>query len=259
MHAEKFMRKQFHIFLISLFLFGNCGLLYAADDQVDFLDDAFYEDSSEENAVNDPFEQVNRVIFTFNDYAFTWILNPIATGYSDLFPADIRGAVANFFYNLQEPMRAANSLLQARFSDAGALLARFTINTLGGIGGLGDPAVELGFPKKEASFSQTLAIWGVPDGIFLMVPVMGPTTLRDVSGTLVEGLAVTPLYYTWAAGGEESVLIYMGKEVNHLSLHLGEYENMKEMSVDPYIAVRDGFYQYRSQSWANSVSEVFEE
>ncbi|RWX50472.1 phospholipid-binding lipoprotein MlaA [Candidatus Electrothrix marina] len=253
MHAERFMRRMFRIFLFSLFILGNCGLLYAADGEVDFLDDAFYEETPEENAVRDPFEGMNRVVFTFNDYAFMWILNPLATGYSNLLPADIRGSIANFFYNLQEPMRVVNTLLQVRFSDAGTLLARFTINTVGGLGGLGDPADELGFPKTEATFCQTLDTWGVPDGIFLMVPVMGATTLRDVSGKLVDSFSVTPLYYTWAAGWEESVAIYMGKEVNSLSLRLGEYEAMKEMSFDPYVAVRDGFYQLRRQSWQADV------
>ncbi len=248
------MKKRLCIFLVSLFILGNYSLLYAADGGVDFLDDAFYEDVTEEDTVRDPFERVNRIIFSFNDYAFTWVLNPVATGYSELLPADIRGSVVNFFYNMQEPVRAVNSLLQARFADAGTLLARFTINTIGGVGGLGDPAVELGFPKKEASFPQTLATWGVPDCIFLMVPVMGPTTLRDVSGTLVDGFTVTPLYYTWAAGWQESMGIYMGKEVNNLSLHLGEYEKMKEMSVDPYAAVRDGFYQNRRQRWGTAVT-----
>ncbi|MGB5685547.1 MAG: VacJ family lipoprotein [Candidatus Electrothrix sp.] len=245
---------MFRVFLVSLFIVGNCHLLYAADGEIDFLDDAFYEETSEEDAVKDPFEDINRVVFTFNDYAFTWVMNPLATGYSELLPADIRGAVANFFYNLQEPIRAVNSLLQVRFTDAGTLLARFAINTVGGVGGLGDPAVELGFPKKAASFSQTLASWGVPDGIFLMIPVMGPTTLRDISGTLVDSFSVTPLYYSWAAGWEESVSIYMGKEVNNLSLHLGEYEQVKEMSVDPYAAVRDGFYQHRRQRWKPSLA-----
>ena len=249
MYAERFMRRMSRIFLFSLFILGNCGLLYAADREVDFLDDAFYEETSEENAVRDPFEGINRVVFTFNDYVFMWILNPLATGYSNLLPSDIRGSIANVFYNLQEPMRAINSLLQVRFSDTGTLLARFAINTVGGVGGLGDPAAELGFQKTEATFCQTLDTWGVPDGIFLMVPVMGPTTLRDVSGRIVDRFSLSPIYYNWAAGWEESVGIFMGKEVNNLSLHIGEYEKVKEMSFDPYVAVRDGFYQLRRQSW----------
>ncbi|XCN72586.1 MAG: VacJ family lipoprotein [Candidatus Electrothrix aestuarii] len=248
------MRRIFHAVLVSLCLLGNCSLLYAADGEVDFLDDAFYEEAPEENAVRDPFEGINRVVFTFNDYAFIWVLNPLANGYSKLLPSDIRGAIANVFYNLQEPMRFINSLLQVRFSDAGTLLTRFTVNTIGGVGGLGDPASELGFEKTEATFCQTLDNWGVPDGIFLMVPVMGPTTLRDISGRVVDRFSLSPIYYNWAAGWEESVGIYMGKEVNNLSLHLGEYEAMKKMSFDPYIAVRDGFYQLRRQRWQNSMS-----
>lgn len=164
-YADQFMRRMFRVFLVSLLLVvGNCGLLYGADGEIDFLDDAFYEEAPEENAVRDPFEGINRAVFTFNDYAFMWVLNPLATGYSKLLPADIRGSVANVFYNLQEPMRLVNSLLQARFSDAGTLLARFTLNTVGGVGGLGDPATELGFPRTEATFCQTLNTWG-----FLMV------------------------------------------------------------------------------------------
>ncbi|WLE97667.1 MAG: VacJ family lipoprotein [Candidatus Electrothrix communis] len=216
---------------------------------MDFLDDAFYDEPLEEDADKDPFEGINRVVFTFNDYAFMWILNPLATGYSNLLPADIRGSIANVFYNLQEPMRFVNSLLQARFSDAGTLLTRFTVNSVGGVGGLGDPAAELGFSRTEATFCQTMDKWGVPDGIFLMVPIMGPTTLRDVSGKIIDRFSLTPLYYNWAAGWEESVGIFMGKEVNNLSLHLGEYEMMKDMSVDPYVAVRDFYFQQREQAW----------
>ncbi|MCI5131401.1 MAG: VacJ family lipoprotein, partial [Candidatus Electrothrix sp. EH2] len=112
MYADQFMRRIFHAILVSVFFLGYCSLLYAADDEIDFLDDAFYEEDFKENIVNDPFEKVNRMIFTFNDYAFTWILNPVATGYSNLLPWDIRGAIANVFYNLQEPMRFVNSVLQ---------------------------------------------------------------------------------------------------------------------------------------------------
>ncbi|MCI5124819.1 MAG: VacJ family lipoprotein, partial [Candidatus Electrothrix sp. AR5] len=96
----------------------------------------------------------------------------------------------------------------------------------------------------EARFGQTLATWGVPDGIFLMVPVIGPTTLRDFSGRLVDGCSLSYLFY-WTAGQEDLNNIFAGKYVNNLSLHLGEYEQMKEMSVDPYAALRDGFYQHR--------------
>ena len=101
MYVDQFMGRIFRVFLFSLFLLNNCGSLQAADEGLDFLDDAFYEEAAAENAVNDPFEGMNRVVFTLNDYAFIWILNPLATGYSRLLPADLRGSIENFFYNLQ--------------------------------------------------------------------------------------------------------------------------------------------------------------
>ncbi|XOF33655.1 MAG: VacJ family lipoprotein [Candidatus Electrothrix sp. YB6] len=225
-------------------------------EEIDFLDDAFYDEEAgpEVYAVDDPFEEINRAVFTFNDYAFTWVMNPLATGYSEVVPSDIRGAVGNFFHNLQEPMRLLNTLLQARFSDAGTVLTRFLLNTTGGIAGFGDPAATMGFAPLEATFCQTLANWGVEDGIYLVIPVMGPSTLRDAAGITVDRFAVTP-YYFWAAGWEEATGIYIGKEVNNLSLHLGEYEKMKDVSFDPYVAVRDGYFQHREQMWGASASE----
>jgi phospholipid-binding lipoprotein MlaA len=228
-----------------------CGVLQAADDEIDFLDDAFYDEYPEQNAVKDPLEGINRAMFIFNDYSYTWVMNPVATWYSHIFPRDIRGAVADFFYNLQEPVRIVNALLQARFSDAGTLLARFAINSTGGVGGLGDPARMMGFQRKDATFCQTLDSWGVGDGIYLVVPIMGPTTFRDLSGKIVEGFSMTP-YYFWAASWKESSSIYIGKELNYASLHLGEYEKMKELSFDPYAAVRDGYFQHRKQVFRDS-------
>ncbi len=247
-----FIKKRVHALLIS-FVMVSCGLstyfcdvLYAADDEIDFLDDAYYDAPREEDAVNDPFEGINRAVFTFNDYALMWILNPIATEYSQIVPSDIRGSVANFFYNLQEPVRIINTLLQSRFSDTGTLLARFAVNSIGGVAGLGDPAALMGLQRIGASFGQTLDTWGVPDGIFLVVPVIGPTTLRDFSGRVVDGCSLSYLFY-WTAGQEDLNNIFAGKYVNNLSLHLGEYEQMKEISIDPYAALRDGFYQHRKQ------------
>lgn len=139
-----------------------------------------------------------------------------------------------------------NTLLQSRFSDTGTLLARFAVNSIGGVAGLGDPGASLGFQRVDARFGQTLDSWGVPDGIFLIVPVLGPTTLRDFSGRLVDACSVSYLF-SWTAGQKDLNSIFAGKYVNNLSLHLGKYEQMKEISVDPYTALRDGFYQHRKQ------------
>jgi phospholipid-binding lipoprotein MlaA len=222
------------------------AVLAAGDDSIDFLSDDFYDDDLIEE-VPDPLEPFNRVMFHINDFSFTWIFNPVATGYSKVVPGDIRGSVGNFFYNLQEPMRCVNSLLQGRFADAGTVLVRFFVNTLGGVAGLGDPAGrEMGFKPVDATLGETLGVWGIGDGFYLVVPFYGPTTLRDGVGDVVDGMALSP-YYFWAEGWEETVAIYMGKELNKLSLHLGEYEELKKLSFDPYVAIRNGFFQHRKR------------
>lgn len=248
------MKASLHLFIVSVFLLFTCGALIptavsmAADDGVvDFLDDEFYENELDSVQVGDPLEPFNRAMFKLNDFTYTWVFNPVATGYSHIVPWDIRAAVGNFFYNLQEPVRVVNALLQARFSDAGTLLVRFVVNSTGGVAGLGDPAGrELGFKAVDATLGETLGVWGIGDGFYLVVPFYGSTTLRDFTGDMVDGLVMSP-YYWWADGLEEVAAIYLGKELNKLSLHLGEYEELKQLSFDPYIAIRNGFFQYRKK------------
>jgi phospholipid-binding lipoprotein MlaA len=248
------MKISFHLFIAGACLvFATVILvpptvsLAATDGPVDFLDDEFYdiEPASVEN--DDPLESFNRAMYHFNDFTYTWLFNPVATGYSHVVPYDIRGSVANFFYNLQEPLRCINSILQGRFSDAGTALIRFVINTTGGVAGLGDPAGrELGFKPVDATLGETLAVWGVGDGLYLVIPFYGSTTLRDFTGDVVDGLALSP-YYFWADGWGEAVAIYLGKETNKLSLHIGEYEELKKLSFDPYVALRNGYFQLRKR------------
>jgi len=242
------------IFSIGVFLcgYGNSliqpSLSMAADDSsIDFLDDEFYEDTGDNQAkVGDPLESFNRAMFQVNDFSFTWMFNPLATGYSYVVPSDLRGAFGNFIENLKEPVNFLNSLLQGRFSDAGTALVRFVINSVAGVGGLGDPAGrEMGLAQAKATLGQTLGVWGIGDGFYLVVPFYGATTLRNFGADLVDGL-ITP-YYFWVDGWDAAAGIYAGKELNKLSLHLGEYEDLKAMSLDPYIAIRNGYFQYRKR------------
>jgi phospholipid-binding lipoprotein MlaA len=241
------------LFCCTLLLFCSSVLVLpaacpAADaGEVDFLSDDFYDSEPEALEVGDPLESFNRAMYHLNDFTYTWLFNPVAVGYSHVVPSDIRGAVGNFFYNLEEPLRFANALLQGRFSDAGTVLVRFLVNSTGGVAGLGDPAGrEMGFEAVDATLGETLGVWGIGDGFYLVVPFYGPSTLRDFSGDMLEGLALAPYYY-WADGWEEVTAIYLGKELNKLSLHLGEYEDMKNLSFDPYIALRNGYFQYRQR------------
>ena len=234
------------------FFFLLCGLLFfivqpGLADAVDFLSDDFYEDETASIEIDDPLESFNRVMFEFNDTTYTYVFNPVAEGYSVVVPYDIRGSVWNFFRNLEEPVRFLNCLLQGRFSDAGTVLVRFLVNTTGGVAGLGDPAGrELGFERVEATLGETMANWGIGDGFYLVIPFYGATTLRDFTGTVVDGLAMTP-YYTFTDDWGVMAGIYVGKETNKLSLNLGEYEEFKKLSFDPYVALKNGYFQYRKK------------
>lgn len=238
------MKRLFYILVMIALLPGVNPILA---QEVDFLSDDFYEEDAEEFEVNDPIEPFNRTMFDFNDAAYTWVVEPVATGYSNILPWEFRDCIWNFFHNLQEPVRVINCTLQGRFEEAGHALARFLINSTCGIFGLADPAEhEFNIDLVNASLGETLATWGVGDGFYLVVPLFGSTTLRDFSGDLVDAFAMTP-YYIWNDNYMITAAIYTTKEVNRASLHLGEYEALKELSFDPYVALRNGYFQYRKK------------
>lgn len=227
--------------LLAVFLFLASPVL-----AVDLLDDASYEDTPGAT-VADPIEPLNRAFFAFNDKFYLWVMDPVATGYSMVLPADIRGCVDNFFNNLAEPVRAVNCLLQGRFSDSGIVLSRFVINSIFGVFGLADAAAhEFKLEPVHAGFGETLAVWGIGDGIYLVVPFYGPSTARDILGVGIDTFAMTT-YYPWHDDDMTMLSLAVGNRVNTTSLHLGEYQDMKSMSFDPYVAFRNGYFQLRSK------------
>ena len=222
---------------------------------VDFLSDESYEKPEANVQVADPIEPFNRAVFTLNDKVYLWVIEPVATGYSKVLPADIRSCIGNFFYNLGEPVRSANCLLQGRVRDAGSTLGRFIINSICGVFGLADAAEhEFKIAPVYASFGETLSVWGVGDGFYLVVPFMGPSTLRDFSGTVVDGAAMSS-YSPWNDDALTAATAEGAKTVNRTSLHLGEYVEIKSMSFDAYVAIRNGYYQMRSKRFDHSKNE----
>lgn len=231
------------------------GVLWVQGGQAaDLLSDDSYQ-AEEVQAVADPIEPFNRAIFTFNDKFYLWVMDPVATGYSKVLPQDIRGCVDNFFSNLAEPVRSANCLLQGRFRDSGLVLSRFVVNSVFGVFGLADPAGhEFEIAPVHASFGQTLSVWGIGDGFYLVAPLFGPSTARDFTGTVVDSLAKAAYYprhgddsFYWIISGTE--------KVNVTSLHLGEYQDLKSLSFDPYIAFRNGYFQMRTKQRGQGSSE----
>lgn len=193
--------------------------------------------------VADPIEPVNRAFFVFNDKLYFWLLKPVARGYAFLVPEPARVGIRNVMTNVAMPIRLVNSLLQGKLKGAGRELARFTINSTIGMGGLFDTAKDdWKIEASEEDTGQTLGACGLGHGAYLVLPFLGPSSLRDAVG-LGADTFLNP--QTYLVDFETGVAIRAGKAVNDTSLHLGEYEDLKAAAVDPYLAVRDGYVQYR--------------
>ena len=192
----------------------------------------------------DPWEPFNEKMFTFNYNMDKYVLKPVAKGYNFVMPDRVQQMIDSGFDNLLVVQRVVNNLLQWRPKGAGAEVGRFLINSTLGIGGLFDIAKqEFGLQKTRVDFGQTLGIWGVSPGPFLVLPFMPPLTVRDGIGTAVDG-AMDPLSYVlpfiWTRLGMK-----IGNTINDRSLNLDLYQGFEETTVDLYSAVRNGYLQRR--------------
>ena len=202
--------------------------------------------------IADPLEPVNRAFFHFNDKLYFWVLKPIATGYKAVIPEDGRVGVQNFFSNLTTPARLVNCLLQVRLKGAGNEAVRFLLNTTLGMAGFLDLGkTELKIEKQEADFGQTLGVWGMGPAFYINWPILGPSTLRETVG-YVGDVFLDPRTYL-----PNRPIFYVLRPielVNENSLTLGEYENLKKAALDPYIALREAYHQYRQNKIGKSIN-----
>ncbi len=190
----------------------------------------------------DPYENFNRSVLDFNLKSDRLILKPIAKTYSRIIPKPVRNGVNNFFSNLWEPMTVVNDLLQGKFHHAARDTTRFIINSTIGVLGIFDVATEMDLPKHREDFGQTLAVWGVPSGPYLVLPLLGPSNLRDTAGLIPQFVyldAVTQMnnpesYY---AGGL--------RLVDARSLLLGADE-IFDVQPDKYLFLREAYRQLRA-------------
>ncbi|MBA4395482.1 MAG: hypothetical protein C0407_18175, partial [Desulfobacca sp.] len=152
----------------------------SAEGQEDFEDGPQGEEK-EITAIPDPLEPFNRAMFHFNDKLYFWVLKPVAQGYNKVVPEPARVGVKNFFSNLGFPARFVSCLLQADFKGAATQLGRFVVNTVWGVGGLLDPSSseQLNIPKQDADLGQTLGIYGLGQGFYIVWPFLGPSSARD--------------------------------------------------------------------------------
>jgi phospholipid-binding lipoprotein MlaA len=202
---------------------------------------------SEEAAetIPDPLEPVNRAFFHFNDKLYFWVLKPVATGYKAIIPEDGRVGVRNFFSNFMTPVRLVNCLLQANPKCAGTETLRFVLNTTIGVAGIFDPAKKrFNIEKQDKDFGQTLGVWGMRPVFYMNLPILGPSSLRDGLGYAAD-VFLDPRTYLPARFLILGIGSWALDKVNETSLTLGEYESLKKAALDPYIAVREAYYQYR--------------
>ena len=206
------------------------------------------ESMGESPQISDPLAPVNKAMFTVNDKFYFWVLKPVAQGYSHV-PEDFRIVFSNIYDNLWAPSRVLNNLLQLRLKGAGNELVRFVLNSVVGIAGCGDAARDaFGINKQEADFGQTLGHYGIGHGFYLVLPVFGPSSLRDGVG-IVGDRFMYPLTYVGSnhLTFGQSVGISAHEKVNDTSFRIGDYESFKESAIDPYIAMRDAFVQHRKK------------
>ena len=192
----------------------------------------------------DPFQPINRGFFWVNDRLYYNALKPLARLYGFILPEQLRIGVRHAILNLHAPIRFADSLLQLKMKKAGIVLCRFVVNSTVGIAGLLDPASEMGLPRVNEDFGQTLGVYGLKEVAYIDWPIWGPSCVRDSMGTVVDTF-LDPIYYLvngWVYAG-----IYALDKINETSLTLGNYESLVENAIDPYIAVRNAYYQYRRE------------
>lgn len=187
----------------------------------------------------DPWEGFNRVVFRFNDRVDRYALKPVAKGYRKVTPRPVRTGITNFFRNLKMPVVMLNDLLQGKPRAAGQDLSRFLVNSTLGFVGLVDASTVLGIPRNDEDFGQTLAVWGVPNGPYLVLPFLGPSTVRDGAGFGVD-VAADPV--TLEFEEEVSVGLWLAKVVN-LRANLLDVEEI--IQGDRYLFMRDLYLQSR--------------
>jgi phospholipid-binding lipoprotein MlaA len=209
-------------------------------DEFDELEDELLAEMAD---VPDPLEGWNRAMFQFNDALYFAVGKPVLQGYEAVVPQMIRLGIRNFFHNLRMPVRAVNCLLQGRWEGAGAELARFGINSTVGCLGIMDIAKEeFEILPVEADLGQTLGVWGIGDGCYLVWPLLGPSTIRDSAGRFGDAF-LAPLAYVRPFWIPISARALRG--INDGSFRIGEYEVLKSDALDPYVAIRQAYIQYR--------------
>ncbi len=213
-----------------------------------FQDDDLYAEEDEyaqSVTIADPIEPWNRAMYQFNDKLYFWVLKPAAQGYSFVIPEPGRVAVHHIYDNIRAPIRIVNNFLQLKIKQSGVELGRFLINTTMGIAGIWDPAKDwYDLNPYPEDLGQTLGHYGLGNGFYIVWPFLGPSSVRDSFGRggdlfLNPVNYIRPIYVPYAIEAHQTV--------NETSLHIGDYEALKQAALDVYVSLRDIYVQNRNK------------
>lgn len=209
--------------------------------------------------INDPLEPFNRAVFQFNKYVDLAILKPVTSVYEFILPKFIRNGIRNLLVNLSAPIVMANSLLQGDFANFELTLHRFIVNSTLGMGGVNDVASHLNMPTSTKSdFGQSLGVWGVGHGFYLVLPIIGPSSARDGLGRVVDGVS-DPFNAVWH-DSETYWPIYTRaglSAVDARSSAGGAYDDVMKNAVDPYVTFRSIYVQNRAYLVQDQASDSY--
>ena len=199
-----------------------------------------------DTVVHDPLEDVNRAVLSVNEGVDKVVLEPVARGYRKAVPEPFRLALRNFLRNLKSPVVIGNQLLQGDLEGTANSTARMVINTLAGFGGILDVADEGGIPYEPEDFGQTLAVWGVDNGPYLVLPLIGPSTVRDAGGMLVDSYVDPLRLYLFNTDNEEWHYARVAASiVDQREELLDVIDDLRRNSFDYYAALRSAYIQRR--------------
>ena len=207
------------------------------------LEDPFAGDAKDIPILTDPLEGYNRWMFGVNETIYDHVLEPVARGYRDAVHENLRIGIKNLFSNAMAPVKLVSSLLQLDFEKSGRVIARTLINTTFGIGGLADVAgEEYHIDDVQEDFDQALGSFGIPTGPYVVLPIFGPSTARNIVGRAGDSF-LSPTFYF--APGNASIGISVEENINDASFVVDDKKQLEDSALDEYESVRDFYHQYR--------------
>ena len=205
---------------------------------------------------DDPLEGYNRAMFSVNEEVDSYLFRPIAKGYRYITPQGVRNHIGNVSDNLYEPLSMVNNFLQGDFSGGMHNFFRFMINTTVGLGGINDVASTAGLYSTREDFGQTLAVWGVGSGPYLVLPLLGPSNFRDTGGMIAD-IWLDPLTYAFDQSGTDWTLIgiYAGQALVERERLLDPIDDIYSSSLDPYSSFKSIYEQRRAAEIKNKYTD----